>query len=193
MRRVLLALLLALVAGCGVPTDPAPRELDPESAPFRFYERPAEPEGPGQVGLYFVRDDQVVLLRRAVEDSTSIEELAQLLLDGPTPEEIEARTGTELPPGLSVEDVTLTDRCIAVVTLGGGTQIGTSPLAFAQIVSTLTAPGRAQAVRFRIDGDDVAALRGDGSPTNDPVTRADYEGLLAVKPSPETTPSPASC
>lgn len=194
MRAVLLALAL-LLSGCGVPSDDQPRALDVSAAPFRFYEdRPAVAEGPGQVALYFVRGDRVVLQRRPVEQSTSIEEALDLLLAGPTPQEIEQGTTTALPPGLRVDALSVGRNGVAVVTLDGGTQIGTSPVAFAQIVATLTAPGRARAVRFRVDGEDVPALRGDGTPTTAPVTREDYRDLLVLQqgsPSAAASPRPS--
>lgn len=192
MRRVLVALALLLAAGCGVPTDAEPRALDPREAPFRIFAEPAPaPEGDGRVALYFVRDDSVVLQTRAVERSTGIRELLDLLLDGPTREQVAAGTRTDLPTAFSVEDVTVGDNGVAVVTLGGeAAQLSTSALGFAQVVATLTAPGRAQAVRFRADGADLDVPRGDGSLTSDPLDRADYADLLRL-PSPAPTPSPA--
>ena len=192
MRRIAAAAVFAvLLTGCGVPNDPEPRALDPDNAPFRFYkEQPTVEQGPGRVALYFVRGDRVVLQPRAVQESTSIEDLLDLLLEGPTREQVESGTQTALPAGLTVEDVSVSSNNVAVVTLGGaGTQIGTSPLGFAQIVATLTAPGRAKAVRFRLDGEDVRVPRGDGSLTDDPVDRSDYANLLALA-SPPATPSP---
>lgn len=194
----LLAAALAAVAvltGCGVPNDAEPRALDASTAPFRFYEEPeAAAQGPGQVALYFVRGDRVVLQRRPVEESTSIDEALALLLAGPTPQEVEEGTRTALPPGLAVEQLSVGRNGVAVVSLDGTTQIGTSPLAFAQIVATLTAPGRACTVRFRVDGEDVPALRGDGTPTTAPVARDDYQDLLMLQDgSPSAAPSPVPC
>lgn len=185
MRPLLAGLLVLLLAGCGVPEDAEPRALNPDSAPFRVFESTAPaPEGPGRVALYFVRSDKVVLQTRAVERSTSISELLDLLLEGPTDEQVAAGTRSALPTTFTVEDVEVGSNGVAVVTLGGGaTQVSTQPLGFAQVVATLTAPGRARAVRFRLDGEDLPVPRGDGSLTTDPLDRTDYENLLAL-PSP---------
>ena len=195
MRGALpLGLLLVLCGGCGVPQDDAPRTLDASVAPFQVLQTaPAAPEGEGRVALYFVRGDRVVLQPRAVEQSTDIDELLDLLLEGPTPEQVAAGTSSAIPAGVTVEDVEITDNQVAVVTLGGeNTQVGTSPLGFAQIVATLTAPGRADAVRFRLDGEDLRVPRGDGSLTSDPLDRGDYaEVLLLQSGSPTAAPSPA--
>jgi hypothetical protein len=81
----------------------------------------------------------------------------------------------------TVEGVELGDNGVAVVTLGGSsTQISTSPLAFAQVVATLTAPGLARSVRFRLDGQDLPVPRGDASVTEAPVDRRDYAELLVT-------------
>lgn len=195
MRRLVataLALLLPLGAACGVPNDDEPRALDPREAPFRVFEdvTPA-PAGDGRVALYFVRDDLVVLQTRAVERSTTIDELLDLLLEGPTPDEVAAGTRSALPSSFAVEEVDVGPDGIAVVTLGGGTaQVGPSPLGFAQVVATLTAPGRARAVRFRLDGQDLPVPRGDGLLTTDPLDRSDYAELLSL-PSPAASPAPS--
>ena len=192
MRRLAAVLLLALLAACGVPQDDEPRALDPRDAPFRVFEdaMPA-PEGDGRVALYFVRDDLVVLQTRAVERSTSISELMDLLLEGPTPEQVAAGTRSALPSSFAVEGVEVDGSGTAVVTLGGGAaQVGPSPLGFAQVVATLTAPGRARAVRFRLDGEDLPVPRGDGLLTTEPLDRLDYADLLRL-PTPVASPAPS--
>ena len=190
MRAALLGVLLVLATGCGVPLDDEPRALRSEDAPFRIFENQAPaPEGEGRVALYFVRDDRVVLQPRPVERSMSISELLDLLLSGPTPDQVAAGTRSAIPTSLEVQDVEVGPRGVAVVTLDGGdTQVGTSPLGFAQIVATLTAPGRAKGVRFRLDGEDLPVPRGDGSLTSDPLGREDYAEVLLLQSAP---PSPA--
>jgi hypothetical protein len=187
---VLVAALL--LSGCGVPTDDKPRALDPAQAPFRIFAEPAPaPEGDGRVALYFVRGDQVVLQPRAVERSTGIRELLDLLLDGPTPDQVAAGTRTALPTTLSVEEVTVGPNGVAVVTLGGDA-VDAPALGFAQIVATLTAPGRARAVRFRSDGTDLQVPRGDGLLTSQPLDRSDYANLINLpSPGPSVSASPA--
>lgn len=192
MRRALLVLLL-LVTACGVPTDPSPRALDPEAAPFGVLGEPtAAPAGDGRVALYFVRGDRVVLQPRPVERSTTIRQLLEMLLEGPTPEQVAAGTRSAIPTDLRVEDVEVSGSGVAVVTLEvGDSQVGTPPLGFAQIVATLTAPGRARSVRFRLDGADLPVPRGDGSLTSDPLDRSDYADLLLLQTAaPSATPSP---
>lgn len=195
--RAATALLLALaLTGCGVPTDEEPRALDAAEAPFQVFSStaPPVPSGDGRVALYFVRDDRVVLQTRAVERSTDVDALIELLLEGPTPQQVEAGIRSALPTTFSVEDVEVGRNGVAVVTLGGeSTQISTSPLGFAQVVATLTAPGRARSVRFRLDGEDLPVPRGDTSLTEEPVGRSDYAELLALAaPAPTSPPVPAS-
>lgn len=186
MTRVLAAALGALLlTGCGVPTDAEPRALDPAQAPGGVLDTaaPAE-EGDGRIALYFVRGDpeRVVLQQRAVEQSPGMKELLELLLEGPTQEQVAAGTRSAIPASLEVESVEVGPSGVAVVTLGGDdTQVGTSPLGFAQIVATLTAPGRAEAVRFRFDGADLRVPRGDGSLTDAPLDRDDYREVLLLQ------------
>lgn len=191
MRRALLVCVLLVATGCGVPTDDEPRALNPNEAPFQIFDSAApSPEGEGRVALYFVRGDLVVLQPRAVERSTTIREVLDLLLDGPTREQVAAGTSSSIPAGLTVEDLEVSPTGVAVVTLDGGDDTPSiSARAFAQIVATLTAPGRARAVRFRLDGEDLPVPRGDGSVTTEPVDREDYADLLLLQGS---SPTPAS-
>ena len=54
-------------------------------------------------------------------------------------------------------------------------------LAFGQIVCTLDARGDVDAVVFERDGRAVAVPRGNGSLTKNPLTAADYQGLLETQ------------
>lgn len=193
MRRLVALLLLLALTGCGVPVESEPRALDPDDAPFGVLDQPTpDAEGPGRVALYFVRNDKVVLQPRAVERSMSIDELLDLLLAGPTPEQVSAGTSSAIPTGLAVEDVDVGPSGVAVVTLEAEDgQVSTSPLGFAQIVATLTAPGRARAVQFRLEGQDLRVPRGDGSLTSEPVDRSDYAEVLALQSPPTASPSPS--
>ncbi|MCY7364249.1 MAG: GerMN domain-containing protein, partial [Frankiaceae bacterium] len=108
----------------------------------------------------------------------------------PPPPRAEAGIRSALPTTFAVESVEVGRNGVAVVTLGGeSTQISTSPLGFAQVVATLTVPGRARAVRFRLDGEDLPVPRGDTSLAEEPVDRSDYAELLALgTPAPSPPP-----
>lgn len=195
--RVLLGAVLAcgLGAGCGVPQDDAPRALEPGEAPYASQRATpvSEPEGPGRVPLHFVRDDRLVPSPRPVEGSVTDEELLELLLGGPSPEEAEAGLISVIPSTLTVESVELTGDT-AVVTLGGPESevLRLQRLAYGQIVATLV-PSRATGVRFRLDGADLEVPRGDNTLTAAPLSRDDYAALLAppraAAPAPRPTPS----
>ena len=199
VRRLAALVAAALVlTGCGVPQDDEPRALDPAAAPFRAQERPvAESDGEGRVAMYFVRDGRLVLTTRRVQSATSLQGLLELLVAGPTAEEQATGRISALPPGLTVEDVTLRNGT-AVVDLGGPEEvIARAPaLAYAQIVWTLT-QGQVRGVRFRYEGIDRAVPAGNGSLTEAPLTRADYLELVATpapaastEPTGDATPAP---
>lgn len=182
MKRLLVVLLL--LTGCGVPTDDRPRALDPADAPFTA-PTPApvgDPTGPGRVALYFVEEGRIVLKTRAVQRSTPVPELLELLLAGPTPEEVADGT-TTLTGSLAVESLVV-EGTTGVVTLGETQDQAsdTQPLAFAQVVTTLTARGRLTGVRFRRGDTDLRVPRGDGELTAEPLDRFDYLELSASAP-----------
>ena len=186
-------LVTGLVAGCGVPIDDEPRALLPAEAPFQVLQsrQPAAPTGENRAVLYFVQDDRVVRQTRRVEVPADAADVLELLLAGPTPEQVEEGISSALPSTFTVEGVELEGDGVAVVTLGGSsTQLSASPLAFAQVVATLTAPGLADAVRFRLDDEDLPVPRGDASVTEAPVDRRDYADLLGPSPDGDPTAQP---
>ena len=179
--------LVGLLTGCGIPADSAPRALDPAQAPFSRAEAVADAVGPGRIALYFVREGQAVLTIRPVRQSTPLPELLDLLLAGPTPAELAAGITSLIPATLTIEDIDVQGN-VGVITLGGPASPLTPPLAFAQIVSTATSPGRLSGVRFRLGSQDIGVPRGDGLLSTGPLDRKDYAELVATA---EPGPSPS--
>ena len=197
MRRLggVLGTVLAvlLVAGCGVPQDDEPRALEPQDVPFASAGPSAvdDPEGTGRVGLYFVRDGQVVPTSRRVENAVTTPELVRLLFRGPASPEFDEGLGSVIPATLSVDDVVVQDGTAVVTLAGPRSEVRLmQPLAYAQIVATLT-PQRVGGVRFRLDGRDLRVPRGDGSLTSVPLRRDDYAQLLVPSPAPAVPASSA--
>ena len=190
-----LTLLVAVVlatASCGVPRDERPRALTAAEVPLVSRTPTPAPDEAGEdrVQLYFVRDGQVVPTSRGVDGPTTLSQLVELLLGGTSQEERDAGLLSVIPSTLTVEDVRVQGRT-AVLTLDGpDSEVQrTQPLAYAQIVATLT-PGRVDGVRFRLDGRDLDVPQGDGSLSDGPVSRDDYASLLAPPPAAATPASP---
>jgi hypothetical protein len=140
------------------------------------------------VPLHFVRDDLLVLAPRPVEGPVSDQQVLELLLGGPVPDEREAGLISVIPSTVTVERVERTGGT-AVVTLGGPESevLRLQRLAYGQIVTTLT-PSRATGVRFRLDGADLEVPRGDNTLTAAPLSREDYATLLAPPEAPAPSP-----
>lgn len=183
---------LALLAACGIPQDDAPRALDPAKAPAGAQARATavpEPAGDARVTLHFVRGGQVVPVSRPVSKPLAVEPLLDLLFAGPTAAEKAAGTSSLIPSSLTVLRVQQQGD-IAVVTLAGtDEQVRPEVLAYAQIVATLS-PERAAGVRFRLGEADLPVPRADGSLTDAPVSRLDYNTLLAAEALPAASPPP---
>lgn len=188
MRRAAAGLALLLLTACGVPQDDGPRALVardpvPSTSPV------ADPAGEGRVGLYFVRNGQVVLATRPVRTSTPTPELVKILFAGTAPEERAAGLISVIPATLVVEDVEVSGGTAVVTLSGPDTEVQrTQALAYAQIVATLT-PNRVSGVRFRLRDADLPVPRADGSLTDAPLDRDDYASLLAVPSTAGPTPS----
>lgn len=190
--RALGLLLVVLLTGCGVPQDAAPRLLDSAASPFALpgsspppsADEPTSTAVTGEpLELFFVRDGRLVPALRPTTRTQSLPAVLEALLGGPTTGELESGLTSVIPATLTVEDVVVENET-AVVELGGPQEQVSSaqPLAFAQIVTTLTASPQVTGVRFRLEGFDLSVPRGDGLLSEAPLTRADYDELVGETP-----------
>ncbi|MEQ4304278.1 GerMN domain-containing protein [Plantactinospora sp. B6F1] len=179
-----LLVLLALLAGCQVPTEETPRSIESPPGTVGTVTRP--PPSPGPSGLavervYYVRDGKLVPVVRRLPAPLPATAHLDLLLAGPTDDEQHS--------GLT-SSVTGPDTILGVRVAGGeatvevgaglaGTGRNDQILAFGQIVRTLTARPDVDRVTFEQDGEHLGIPRADGALSRAPLTAEDYSDLTA--------------
>ena len=185
-------LAAAILWGCGVPEDSSPRPLslgDPAAADDFL---PAEPnaltlgEDEEFVTIYFDNDQgdlQVSEILRIANKPVIPEDILNLLLAGPSPEEAEGGFVSYLP---APEDLinTRTEGSVFVVNFRKGSrleELGIQMyLAAGQLVLSLVQNSDIEGVLVEIDGSAVD-LPSDGGDLSTPARREDYEDLLLLQ------------
>jgi hypothetical protein len=173
----------AALAGCGVRGQDRAVPIDEQRIPFGLTARSPgsanELEPLEAAPVYFVGADGLVPTMRAVAGGLPGRVLRALLV-GPTAQEEAGGSGTALP---SQDAVQLTDvhGGIAEARLQPGFRdaVRDEVSAIGQVVLTLTDLPQIEAVSFSADGRRVAVPLPDGSHTDRPVGRTDYESRLA--------------
>ncbi|WP_320068518.1 GerMN domain-containing protein [Micromonospora sp. RTGN7] len=188
-RRVVapavLAGLLVLASGCGVPAEDRPRvvEVPPGPFPSPATAGSTAPNGRVTETLCFVRDDRLVPVPRRVNHAPDVDAQLRDLLAGPTAVERDAGLSSALPGAMSavVADVAGGQARVTVGQTGDETGRSDEVLAFGQIVCTLDARDDVTTVSFLRDGRPLGVPRADGSLSAAPLTAADYTALTATR------------
>jgi hypothetical protein len=133
------------------------------------------------VKVYFSRDQLICTAARTIPETQQVGTAAvQALLEGPTPAEQEWGMVTSVPEGTTFLGLTIADG-VATVDLskeyasGGGTL--SMLMRLAEVVFTLTQFPTVDGVSFKLDGEPIDVLGGEGIIIDHPMTRADYEEL----------------
>lgn len=191
---VLLAALLvaAVVIACGGDaSSPAPTitmtETTPASAPPSPSPTPTTAETI-PVSVYFLRGEKLGVAERRVPRTQAVAAAAMReLCGGPTEEERAAGLGSAVPDGTELLGIVIRDG-VATVDLtsqyasGGGSLSMTARVA--QVVYTLTQFPTVKAVSFRLNGQPITALGGEGVAVAPPQTRrtwAEFEPAIFVE------------
>jgi hypothetical protein len=182
----LLASALGLVA-CGESTDTTSSSTTTASNATTTTTAPpgttSSTEAPAQdvlVRAYFLRDEVVGPVARQATDGAVAAGAVQGLLAGPSPAEKELGFTSVVPAGTELRGITVDDRIATVdlsrsFTSGGGSASMTGRVA--QVVFTLTQFPTIEAVRFKVDGEPLTVLGGEGLLLEEPQTRAHWEDL----------------
>ena len=131
------------------------------------------------VAVYLLRDGKVSPVRRTIESTPAVARAALTeLLKGPTAGERADGLATAIPSGTALRDISLSDG-VATVDVDGTFDDGGGSASMlgrvAQIVATLTRFPTIERVAFRIDGEPVQAVGGEGVVVHPPVGRRAIE------------------
>lgn len=143
------------------------------------------------VAVYFVRGEHLAPVRRVVAGIAPARASLAALLAGPTASEQRQGYTSAVPTGTVLRSVSLA-RGVLTVDLSGRFQRGGGSasmlLRVAQVVHTATAFPTVQRVAFRLDGEPVAAIGGEGVVVRPPVGRSAFEAqappILVEQPLP---------
>ena len=137
--------------------------------------------GTTTVRVYFSRDEKMAAATRVVPKTQQTGAAAmKALLEGPTAAEKDAGMSSAIPAGTTFLGLQIKDG-IATVDLsveygsGGGSLSMFTRLA--QVVFTLTQFPTVEGVRFKLDGELIDMLGGEGIIVDEPVDREDYEDM----------------
>lgn len=195
-RRVAVLAVLAVLAGCGVPTGGEPSTIAPTDVPYGLAEpspaptSTAPPEATADVFRvhWVTAADTLVPRAREVSGASRRERLASLLEQlaaGPTSDERDEQLSTALPPEVR----------LGVTDLDGGTatidldELAEAPAgvsgrrAVAQIVLTATSVPGVESVLLELAGEPIEAPLPAGELTDRPLTAMDYAASAVPGPS----------
>ena len=132
------------------------------------------------VALYLVRDGLLAAVARDVAVSGAIAATITALLQGPGVAETRAGFATAIPAGTRLNSVTVAGRVPTVdlsaqFASGGGSL--SMMLRVAQVTYTVTQFAGVDMVRYRLDGQDLTVLGGEGLMLDHPQTRKDLEDV----------------
>lgn len=177
-RRVALAAtLLVALAACGDDDVTTPSTSETTTSTTTT---PSTTEPVGEevvVRAYFLRDEKVGPVGRPGNETTSLEDALEGLLEGPTETETQAGFSTTIPEGTTLNGVQITGETVEV-DLSAEFESGGGSLSMlgrvAQVVFTATQFG-AEDVTFAIDGEPLTVLGGEGVMLDEPQSRLDQE------------------
>jgi hypothetical protein len=194
--RLLTAVTLAVLTGCGVPTGGEPDTLAPSEVPYGLLSPAAPPpapsSSPAQIDrprVYLIGPDDVLRPSgRDVEGTGLRDRLGDLLRQlgsGPTAGERDDELATALPPGVRLSVAAVDDGTVTIDLAGPGEAPSgeQSRLAVGQIVLTATSLPDVHAVLLTRGGEPLEAPLPSGELTTAPLTAAEYQELLVAPPS----------
>jgi hypothetical protein len=138
------------------------------------------PASTTDIRVYLLRGEELGAARRTGPAATPARAAMEALLEGPNDADRSAGLTTAVPEGtrllgLDIADGTATVDLSSEFASGGGSL--SMQARVAEVVYTLTQFPTVQRVSFRVDGEAVDALGGEGLVLSEPQARSDWEAL----------------
>jgi hypothetical protein len=192
---VLLALLTLVAAGC----DGSEEAVPPAETTGPVETTPQPTPETSTFAVYLLREGVIAPVRRTVASTPAVARAAlEALMTGPTGTEEADGLVTAIPDGTTLLDVAVSDG-VATVDLSGTFDDGGGSASMlgrvAQVVATLTQFSTIERVAFRLDGEPVETIGGEGVVVDPPIGRTAIEDqtpqILIESPLPgDTVTSP---
>jgi spore germination protein GerM len=164
-------------AGTAEPTTTAPLPMTPTTSPSTT-SAPALVD----VKVYFLRGERLAIVHRQVPGPAVLRGALAELLAGPTAAELAEGLITVIPAGTTLLDLDLADG-LATIDLNAAYASGGGSLSMmarlAQVVFTATQFDNSDRVTFRLDGEPIDDLGGEGIVVDEPQTRATMERAIS--------------
>jgi spore germination protein GerM len=189
--------VVALVPGCGVPSSGSAHPVPSDEVPYGLLDGPRTPTPtsspaprvehlPGVPTVFYLRREflvGVVVPRPPANARTALAQAVSSLSSGPTGEQRAQGLDTALPPALHlvVAGIAGTQVTIDLQGQDAATVGAQGPLAVGQVVLTATSVPGVDTVVLTRQGEPMQAQLSDGSLTDRPLSREDYEALLAPR------------
>lgn len=173
--------MVLVLAGCGVPSQDEPHEVDLPRKPLTETSAPAGAEPVGEVAevLCLTRESRLAQVVRRVDAVPDPQRQLDQLVAGPTAHEQARGLSTALATtALTIEVGAGMSAVVEVGASAEGTARSDEALAYGQIVCTLTSRPDVTTVTFRRAGQPLQVPRADGTLSSDPLRQADYRDLL---------------
>jgi spore germination protein GerM len=171
----------SVLASCGVSSQDRATRIEPDDVPFGLLEdlpTTTAVDAGRTTAVYLLSSDQLVPVDRQVPSGATLDDLLGQVITGPTEVEQSLGITTAVPAGtLASVD---TSRGIAEVDLTsafGDIRSREQIFALGQIVYTLTGQPGIGGVSFTVEGEDVTVPLSDGTTSDDPLSRDDFEAI----------------
>lgn len=189
MRNITIALLVvtAALAGCAEDGDPSAPSSEPtRSSPSGpSGETPSPETSPAReiaLDVWLSSGDSLRPVRRDVPETSAVARAAvEMLLEGPTAREDGLEIASEIPPGVDLLAISISDG-VATVDLSGSFDDGggsaTMRMRLAQLIYTVTQFDTVSGMLLRLDGDPVETFSSEGIVISEPQRRKGFRDLL---------------
>jgi len=170
--------VLAVLVGCGVPLDDAPRAISKTTtATTDTVPVTISPTGAPAVAVYFLNGERLQAVEYPVEGEATLGQALSFVLSAP-PDDGSADLRTSVPPGTRLRGVEVAGGLATIDLTGEIKDVSGSPQkeAFAQILFTALGFNEVQEVQFQIDGKPIDAPTDDGNLAT--VSADDYKPPL---------------
>ena len=178
-RRLGICLLLPLLTSCGIAIDTAPRDIPASERLLPLENETTSYDTTGSSLIYLVVSGNDRLLRSVRRQSENQSDLLQLLIAGPTEDELLAQVSTSLPPDLeilstrSVGSVAYVDLSEEITELTGQALLS----GVAQLVLTTVDLSGVEAVQLTVAGERFPWPTARGDTTSGLLRIFDFSGV----------------